>query len=169
MHFDIRRLDESDREWVHRLLVDHWGGPEIVSRGHVHRADRLPGFVAVRAGVPVGLLTFHIDGGDLEVVTLNSLEERHGIGTALLQAAQGAARAAGCRRLWLVTTNDNVPAIEFYQRRGLTVAAIHSGAVQASRRLKPQIPEHGIGGVPVLDEIELVLPLEATGAGGLTR
>ena len=71
--------------------------------------------------------------------------------------------------MWLVTTNDNVPAIEFYRRRGLTVAAIHSGAVQAARRLKPQIPEHGIGGVPVLDEIELELPLEPAGAGGPTR
>jgi ribosomal protein S18 acetylase RimI-like enzyme len=160
MRFDIHRLDESDREWLRRFLEDHWGGTVIVSRGRLYHADQLLGFLTVRAGVPVGLLTFHIDGDQLEVATLNSLEERHGIGTALLQAAQAAARAAHRRRLWLITTNDNMPAIEFYQRRGLVVAAIHAGAVEVSRTLKPQIPERGIGGVPIRDEIELALSIE---------
>ena len=160
MRFDIRQLDASDREWVRRFLVDHWGGTVIVSRRRLHHADHLLGFLAVRAGVPVGLLTFHIDGDQLEVVTLNSLEERRGIGTALLAAAQAAARTAHCRRLWLITTNDNVPAIEFYQRRGLAVVAVHHGAIAVSRQLKPQIPERGRGGVPIRDEIELALPVE---------
>jgi GNAT superfamily N-acetyltransferase len=86
----------------------------VVSRGRLHHADWLPGFLAIRDGVPVGLLTWHIDGDQLEVVTLNSLEERQGIGTAWLRAAQEAARTAHCRRLWLITTNDHVPALEFY-------------------------------------------------------
>jgi ribosomal protein S18 acetylase RimI-like enzyme len=159
MSFEIRALAESDREWVHQLLQAHWGATVVVSRGRLHHADRLPGFIALRNGVSVGLLTFHIDGDQLEVVTLNSLEERQGIGTALLQAAQEAARAARCRRLWLITTNDNVRAREFYTRRGLAVAAIHRGAIDAARKLKPQIPQRGIGGVPIRDEIEFTLPI----------
>ena len=160
MRFEIRKLGASDRAWVSQFLQAHWGATVVVSRGHLHHADRLPGFLAVCNDVPVGLLTFHIDGDQLEVVTLNSLIERRGIGTALLAAAQAAARAAHCRRLWLITTNDNVPAIEFYQRRGLVVAAIYRGALEVSRRLKPQIPEYGIGGVPIRDEVELALPIE---------
>ena len=160
MCFVIRELCASDREWVGHLLQEHWGATVVVSRGRLHHADRLPGFLAVCNDMPVGLLTFHIDGDQLEVVTLNSLAERRGIGTALLAAARAAARTAHCQRLWLITTNDNVPAIEFYQRRGLVVAAIHRGAMEVSRCLKPQIPECGIGGVPIRDEIELALPIE---------
>jgi ribosomal protein S18 acetylase RimI-like enzyme len=160
MSFEIRALCEADRAWVRQLLQEHWGATVVVSRGRLHHADRLPGFLAVCDGVPVGLLTWHIDGDQLEVVTLNSLKERQGIGTALLYAAQEAARTAHCRRLWLITTNDNVPAIEFYKRRGLVVTAIHQGAIDVSRQLKPQIPERGIGGVPIHDEIEFALPIE---------
>jgi ribosomal protein S18 acetylase RimI-like enzyme len=162
MRFEIRELHDYDRDWVCHVLQVLWGATLIVSRGHVHHADQLPGFLAVGAGVPLGLLTFHIAGDQCEVVTLNALVERQGIGTALLQAVQHAARAAHCRRLWLITTNDNVPAITFYQRRGLTVAAIHYGAVDVARRLKPTIPQIGRGGVPVHDEIELALHLESS-------
>lgn len=164
MRFDICELRESDREWVRQFLQAHWGGTGIVSRGRLHDADRLPGFLAVREAQPVGLLLYRIDGDQLEVVSLNSLAERHGIGTALLAAARAAARTAHCRRLWLITTNDNTPAIEFYKRRGLAVAAVHRGAVELARRLKPQIPERGIGGIPIRDEVELALPIEPAGS-----
>jgi GNAT superfamily N-acetyltransferase len=162
MSFGIRELHDHDRDWVRHVLQAHWGATAIVSRRHVHHADQLPGFLAVREGVPLGLLTFHIAGDQCEVVTLNALVERQGIGTALLQAVQRAARAAHCRRLWLITTNDNVPAIAFYQRRGLMIAAIHYGAVDVARRLKPTIPQIGRGGVPVHDEIEFELSLESS-------
>ncbi|MER3420696.1 MAG: GNAT family N-acetyltransferase, partial [Chloroflexota bacterium] len=92
-----------------------------------------------------------------EVVTLNSLLP--GAGTALLQAAERYARAHGCARLRLITTNDNLAALRFYQRRGLRIAAVYPGAVEAARRIKPQIPLVGAGGIPVRDEIELVKEL----------
>jgi ribosomal protein S18 acetylase RimI-like enzyme len=160
MSIEILELDESGREWVCQLLQKHWGATVVVSRGRLHHADQLPGFLAVRNGVPVGLLTLRIDGDQLEVVTLNSLEERQGIGTALLHAAQETARAAHCRRLWLITTNDNIAAMEFYKRRGLAVAAIYRDAIAVSRQLKPQIPERGIDGVPIRDEIEFAQLIE---------
>jgi RimJ/RimL family protein N-acetyltransferase len=60
----------------------------------------------------------------------------------------------GCYRLWLITTNDNEPAIQFYQRRGMTLVAIHHNALSESRKLKPEIPLIGLGGQPLRDEIE---------------
>ncbi len=159
LRFEIRALQDADREWARGVLVEHWGGAEIVSRGRVHRADRLPGFVADREGSRVGLLTYRIEGNECEVVTLDALAGRQGVGTALLEAALQAAREACCRRLWLVTTNDNTPAIAFYRARGLTIVAIHRGAIEESRRLTPSIPLTGIGGVPIRDEIEFELAL----------
>ena len=89
----------------------------------------------------------------------DSLRERIGVGAALLEAALEEARRAGCRRAWLVTTNDNLPAVRFYQKRGWRIRAIRPGAIRESRRQKPEIPEMGVDGIPIRDEIELELPL----------
>ena len=100
-------------------------------------------------------------GDELEVLTLDAVERWQGVGTALLTAAIETARSRGCRRLWLITTNDNVDALRFYQRRGLRLARIDTGAVDWSRlTLKPGIPEVGLHGIPIRDELELELILE---------
>jgi RimJ/RimL family protein N-acetyltransferase len=107
----------------------------------------------------VGLVTYRIEGSQCEVVTLNSEEEGTGIGTALLEAVCREAAAAGCTRVWLITTNDNLPALRFYQKRGMRLFALHPNAVEASRKLKPEIPLAGWEGIPIRDEIELELRL----------
>jgi len=119
----------------------------------------LPAFVAEDATRLLGLLTYRIADRQCEIVSLDSLVERRGVGTALLVAMQRAARDAGCRRLWLVTTNDNLAALRFYQRRGFLLVALHRNALDLSRRLKPEIPPVGRGGIPLRDELELELPL----------
>ena len=104
----------------------------------------------------IGVLTFQTAGRDREISALYAAESRRGIGSALLEAVVDAARQAGCDRLWLVTTNDNVDALRFYQRRGFRLAELHVGAVDASRAtLKPSIPEIGDHGIPLRDELVL--------------
>ncbi|MEW6568999.1 MAG: GNAT family N-acetyltransferase [Chloroflexota bacterium] len=156
----IRPLEEDDRAWAEELITARWGGVQIVSRGRVWEAPALPGFVAWRGGVRVGLATYRVEEAECELVTLDAVPSRHGVGTALLRAVEQAARRAGCRRLWLITTNDNLQALRFYQRRGFHLAALHVGAVEASRRLKPSIPQVGAHGIPLRDELELELYLE---------
>lgn len=157
--FRIRPLGDTDRQWVASLLGKRWASPRIVTRGRVHQADRLPGFIAEVEDRPAGLLTYCIEGDACEIVSLDSLIEGMGIGSALLDAAKRAAEAVGCRRLWLVTTNDNMAALRFYQRRGFCLAALHRDAMTISRRLKPGIPPTGIDGIPLRDEIELEILL----------
>ena len=115
----------------------------------------LPGFISLVEGVRKGLITYRIDEDECEVITLDSLLEGRGIGTALLEAVRKLARSVGHRRTWLITTNDNVPAREFYLKRGFRVVAIHKDAIAESRKLKPEIPEKGINGIPIRDEIEM--------------
>jgi ribosomal protein S18 acetylase RimI-like enzyme len=93
------------------------------------------------------------------VVTIDAFPEGAGAGTALLDAAARAARDAGCGRVWLITTNDNLRALRFYQRRGFRLVAVHPDALERSRELKPSIPETGLDGIPLRDELELELRL----------
>jgi ribosomal protein S18 acetylase RimI-like enzyme len=154
----VRALGEADREWATGKLRELWG-EGVVSRGRLLDATVLPGFVAEGEGEPAGLLTYRIDGGDCEVVTINAFRRGAGAGTALMEAVAVAARDAGCRRVWLITTNDNLRALRFYQRRGFRLAALHRDALARSRELKPSIPEVGLDGIPLRDELELELTL----------
>lgn len=114
----------------------------------------------MRGNEPVGLATYHLDGDSCEIVTLDSLVEGRGIGSALVAEIEKAATAAGCRRLWLVTTNDNLAALRFYQKRGFVLVAVHPNALEQSRQLKPSIPTVGVDGIPLRDEIELEMLLK---------
>jgi ribosomal protein S18 acetylase RimI-like enzyme len=152
----ITPLTPSDEAWVAALMTEHWGSRKVVSRGRVWDAAALPGFAAKAAdGEPAGLVTYRFEDDECEIVSLESLREGLGIGTALLEAVHAVAQEAGCRRVWLITTNDNIHAIRFYQRRGYRMAALHKGAIDVlSRPLKPCIPEVGMHGIPIRDEIE---------------
>jgi ribosomal protein S18 acetylase RimI-like enzyme len=153
---------DDDRAWARRYLVEHWGSEVQVAHGEVQRPAEHEGFVAEIEGErePAGLLTFRVNGdGGFEVTSVHARIEDRGIGSVLLHAAVDAARAAGCGRLWLVTTNDNVRALGFYQRRGFRLVALRPGAVVISRTLKPEIPFVAANGIPIRDELELELGL----------
>lgn len=155
----IKSILADDRPWIVDLVRDHWGSDVVVSRGRVHRPAELPGFIAWLGDGRLGLLTYRIEEAACEVVTLDSLREGLGVGTMLIDAAGQAAQAAGCTRLWLVTTNDNLHALRFYQKRGFVIAAVHVNALAESRRLKPEIPLTGFDGIPLRDEVELEIRL----------
>lgn len=154
---EVRPLDSADRA----VVVDFWGDT-VVRRGETVPMAGLPGFTAWLGDERAGLLTYAVRGDECEVVTLHSPLPGHGAGRALLDAARDAAAAAGCRRLWLVTTNDNLRALAFYQRWGLDLCAFRRGAVDETRRtLKPSIPVRDEYGVPIAHELELELLLAA--------
>jgi ribosomal protein S18 acetylase RimI-like enzyme len=64
-------------------------------------------------------------GEDVEIVFFGATEQHGGIGTALLDALL--AKAKGLR-VWLVTTNDNLDTLRFYQRRGFVISDVRPGA-----------------------------------------
>ena len=161
--FTVRPLTPADRDWVARHIADRWGAEIVVAHGVVYRPAELPGFAAVQDEDVAGLVTYNIEGDACEIVTIDSSHPGLGIGTALIEAVECAAIASGCRRLWLITTNDNLHALGFYQKRGFRLVALRPGAVDRARKLKTEIPETGNDGIPIRDEIELeIAPLSGS-------
>jgi ribosomal protein S18 acetylase RimI-like enzyme len=157
--YNIRPITHEDLPRVRKFWMERWGDELIVAHGVVHRPDLLDGFLALDGGMVVGLITLaHSDEG-CEMVSLDSLREDKGIGTALVEEVIKTARQKGCRRLFLITTNDNLHAIGFFQKRGFQLVAVHRGAVNESRKIKPGIPLVGENGIPLRDEIELEMNL----------
>jgi ribosomal protein S18 acetylase RimI-like enzyme len=156
---EVRGLGPADRSWLEETLKRLWGSTSVVSRGRIHDAAALEGFACHEADRAVGLATYEIRGGECELVTLDAFTGGRGIGTRLLEAVAQVARERDCQRLWLITSNDNLRALRFYQRRGLRLIAVHRDAIDEARRLKPEIPQLGEHGIPIHDELELELRL----------
>jgi N-acetylglutamate synthase-like GNAT family acetyltransferase len=102
-----------------------------------------------------GILTWNVNENMLEIITVNVLKQREGIGTDLVNATVEEAETLSCSRVWGITTNDNITAQKFYRALGFRIAAVHKDAVKESRKLKPEIPLVGIDGIAITDEIEL--------------
>lgn len=149
----------GDTPQIAQFIREQWGEDLVVSRGRTYQPSTLPGFIVEYDDYIAGLVTYHIQADACEIVTIDATQKFRGIGTMLLDAVKKAAIEAGCQRLWLITTNDNLPALRFYQRRGFKLVAVHRNAIEQSRKLK-FIPKIGMDGIPIRDEIELEIQLE---------
>lgn len=154
---EIRASTEADREWIRRQLVESWGSHMMVLRGELIDATACPALIA---GDREGLLHYRALSDDVcEIVTLEAFRTGRGIGTALIEAMAAMARSDGHAQLVVVTTNDNLDALRFYQSRGFRLSALRPGAVDEARKLKPEIAPTGNYGLPIRDEIELARDL----------
>lgn len=152
-HIDIIAPDEALLSDAHDLLHQQWGD-SVVSLGRMVDPFTLPVRVAVSGDEFAGVAAYLIEGDELEVVALAATGAVRGTGRALMLDLFEMARNIGVRRVHLVTTNDNLRAIGFYQVIGMTIARVGINAIVEARKLKPEIPLTGEKGIPIRDEIE---------------
>jgi ribosomal protein S18 acetylase RimI-like enzyme len=158
----VRPLTPDDQRWKEQTLERGWGSTSVARLGELVDVAPLPGFVALDGDGRVGLLTYAARDDGIEVVTIESLAEGLGVGTALMDAVRSLATAGDATRIWLVTTNDNVRAIGFYQRWGMDLVGVIRDGVTRSRLVKPSIPTVGQHGIPMRHELEFELVLSPT-------
>jgi ribosomal protein S18 acetylase RimI-like enzyme len=149
-------MEHGDRPWLDALLREYWGGEPMIVRGIEHRLLQLPALIA---GDREGVAVYEPGSSDRvpELLLLHALRPSAGIGSALIDALVAVLREAGHDRLLVTTTNDNLAALGFYQRRGFRLHAIRFGAVGEARLRKPTIPLVGFNDIELHDEIDLLL------------
>jgi N-acetylglutamate synthase-like GNAT family acetyltransferase len=160
----VRDIQPADRPVLEQLIPELWGSPLVVSRGRLINPALLPGFIAEKDAQLAGVATYQVENGNCELVTINSIFPGEGIGSALIEHVRRKALDSGCQWLWLITTNDNLNALGFYQKRGFVLAALYPGAVTTARFLKREIPLVADNGIPIRDEIQLQMPLNQEGS-----
>jgi ribosomal protein S18 acetylase RimI-like enzyme len=149
----VREATDSDRATARELFTRDFGRTKIVAYGEVMDIDQMPALVAVRYEDPSGALAYRLHGDALHIVALatDPMWQRSGVGGHLVAEAELIARRLNLRRLVVSTTNDNLPALYFYQRRGYRMTnfvpnsiIMHTGQEVA-----------GFAGIPVRDEVRL--------------
>ena len=98
-----------------RDFLQQRGSAVVARRGELVDALARPAVVATDAGVVAGVLTYDVVGHSCEILTLHAARQWSGVGSAMVITVARLA-AAGCRLFWVLTTNDNVDALRFYQR-----------------------------------------------------
>lgn len=150
----VREATDTDRAAARELFRRDFGRTRIVAFGELVDLDELPALVAVMNTEPSGALAYRLFGGDaLHIVALatDPMWQRSGVGAYLVAEAELLARRLGLKRLVIATTNDNLPALYFYQRRGYRLSEFARDAIIA----KVQQEHAGFAGIPVRDEIRL--------------
>lgn len=157
----LRSITENDRPWMCQLWLQWWSAPFVVSKeGKIHHIDDMAGFIAETYGNPIGLITYTIVDAECEITSLISLIEGRGIGIKLVQKLEEHVRAQRCRRIWVITTNDNLHALGWYQKRGYRLVTVYRDAMNQVRKVKPELAILGIENIPLLDMIELEKTLD---------
>ena len=154
MDFKISKIKAVDRGIVSKFIAESWGSSISISRGKIFDTADLPGFICKENDKIIGLVTYNIENHDCEIVTLNSNMKNKGLGTLLINEVKEVAKDNNCKRVWLITTNDNTNAIRFYQKRGFEWVGFYKDTMTEYRKIKPVIPEFGDDGIPIKHEIE---------------
>ncbi|GIN87220.1 hypothetical protein J6TS2_36060 [Heyndrickxia sporothermodurans] len=153
---EIISTDNISRSIIKEFFNIHWGSPQMVISSGVFHCDGLDGFAVVdENGEIIGLITYILQEFECEIISLDSIVERKGIGSKLIEKVEGMAERNHCKKIKLVTTNDNLYALAFYQKRGYHLAKLYVNAVEKARQSKPSIPLIADNGIPIRDELLL--------------
>lgn len=159
MHYISLEKIRKDYDISH-LFQQHWGSLEMVTSKGVYPIDQLKGIAAVEEGEIKGFLTYTVESDHIEIISLDSFDEKKGIGTELLRVLENHTKTLRLSIVQLITTNENIHALRFYQKRGYRIINIVRDGVIEARKRKPSIPLIGQNGIPVFDELVLTKVLD---------
>jgi ribosomal protein S18 acetylase RimI-like enzyme len=150
----VREGTAADQEGAMALFRRDFGHTQIVAFGEVAALERAPILVATMKGELAGALAYRDRPDALQIVALatDPMWQRTGVGGHLVADAEAAARTRGLARVVLATTNDNLPALSFYQRRDYYITEVIPGAILPHLKGRNAV---GFGGIPIRDEIRL--------------
>lgn len=151
----IEQINSENKDKVISFFNEHWGSSEMVISSGIYKCENLDGFIFEENDQIVGLITYVLKGNEIEIISLDSILEEKGIGTALIEKVENVAKQKQINIVSLVTTNDNLNALKFYQKRGYRITSIIPNAVNEARKIKASIPLIGNDGIPLNDELEL--------------
>jgi ribosomal protein S18 acetylase RimI-like enzyme len=151
----IKEITVENREKIVSFFKELWGSTEMVISTGIYQCDTLDGFIFEENNQIIGLVTYIIKDNEIEVISLDSLQEGKGIGSSLMKKVEYIAKQKKLQLVSLVTTNDNMNALKFYQKRNYRIISIIPNGVNKARNIKPSIPLIGHDGIPLNDELIL--------------
>lgn len=148
-----RVSSEREKAKIRGLVKRFWGEEEQLSFDKKLNVTDLPAFVAQTDEGIVGFASFAETDDAIIVVALAILPQYQntGMGKSLISKIETEARKLRKKRLLVSTSNDNLPALSFYQALGFQIYEAKPDVI--AEKHGGLIP--GIGGIPLRDELRL--------------
>lgn len=153
------KVDIANRDLINAFIKERWHSTSMIIRCKVIDMTKTEGFYFSEDEKVIGLITYIVYNNILEITSLDSLKENRGIGSKLIETIIQEAKERKIQKIVLITTNDNINAIRFYQKRGFDMVHLFRDALDVSRELKPEIPLVGKDSIPLRHEIEFELTI----------
>ncbi|RIO09541.1 GNAT family N-acetyltransferase [Mammaliicoccus sciuri] len=137
----VIHTNDINKQVLIDLFIDNWGDDEMVVSSGTYQLSDLPGFVAYDEVEIIGVITYIIRNDQIEIISLDSFRENVGIGSQLLKKLEEISEEKDITNISVITTNDNLNALKFYQKRGYNITKVIPNAVEKVRKQKPSIPQ----------------------------
>lgn len=150
---------QGDYELVRAFIIKYWYDIRMVIRNEIVDLSETKGLYIIQNEEIIGVLTYRVINDEAEITLLHAIIENSGIGTFLIERFLDIAKHNNIKRITVVTTNDNIRALAFYQKRGFDIISLYRNSMDYVRRIKPSVPLIGDNNIPLKHEIELELLL----------
>ncbi|KST93808.1 GNAT family N-acetyltransferase [Lactococcus lactis] len=151
----IKRIELADKKRIIKFFYQQWQEEIMVVSSGSYHCSELDGFIYEKDFLILGLITYTINNNILEIISLDSIVENQGIGSLLLKTVEEEAKMMGVHKIKIITTNDNLLALKFYQKKGYRITKVVPDAVKKARKIKKTIPLKGNDNIPIWDELVL--------------
>lgn len=152
--FTVRSITDRNRNQLQTFFETISNTESFITKGIEHHLSALEGFIAYLENEIVGFLTYDIKDCALEVVAIDGLDENSAIDSSLLDLTIQRAKSLHLDKVWSVTTNDNIPVMQFFEKKDFRKKQVYYNSIKKARSKFPQIPEKGYQNIPILHEIE---------------
>ncbi len=150
----------TDKTELCRIMLASWGSHSMMIGLHVYDVAEIDALgLFDSSGKTAALASWTVRGDSAYLCALHSLKPGEGVAIRMLDAVIFAARKAGAGKLKAMLTNDNMPGMTFYQRRGFRLSGLYLEAIDAYRSVVPGIIKTGYKDIPIHDAIELEITL----------
>lgn len=150
----------TDKTELCRIMLASWGSHSMMIDLHVYDVAEIDALgLFDGSGKTAALASWTVRGDSAYLCALHSLKPGEGVAIQMLDAVIFAARKAGAKKLKAMLTNDNMPGMIFYQRRGFRLSGLYLEAIDHYRSVVPDIIKTGYKDIPIHDAIELEIAL----------
>jgi ribosomal protein S18 acetylase RimI-like enzyme len=154
LNYNITRVvSQKEKEIIRTLVRRFWGEPEQLTFDRKFVVAELPAHLAKSGSIIIGFASFAEANDAIIIVALGVLPQYQnaGVGKSLIDRVEAEARALQKKKLLVSTSNDDLPALAFYQSLGFQIYEVKPNVIaqKHGKILK------GIGGLPVRDELRL--------------
>ena len=146
---DIRQGEKKIREIVQRF----WGEEEQLTFDRKFIVTELPTYLEKSGNDIIGFVSFAEVDDAITIVALGILPkyQNAGVGKSLIEKVEAETKRLGKKKLLVSTSNDDLPALAFYQFLGFQIYEVKPNVIAEKHGMVLK----GIGGLPIRDELRL--------------